>query len=111
MMNPADTNETTAGETGAGEAVKPKRRSRAKADAPEAQLDKPKRAPRQEAASQEAAQLAAAPAEASAPAGEDGAQRKGRGPRQMREQRNARTRDPQRAPAGAAADGAGAEAP
>jgi 23S rRNA pseudouridine2605 synthase len=111
MMNPVDTNETTAGETGAGAAVKPKRRTRAKADGPEAQADKPKRAPRQKAAPQDAGQPAEVQAEASAPASQEGVQRKGRGPRQMREQRNARTRDPQRTPAAEAADGAGAEAP
>lgn len=96
-------------ETGV-QADKPKRRTRAKPDAAEAQLDKPKRAPRKKAAPQDGAQPVEAQAQAGAPASQDGNQRKGRGPRQMREQRNARAKDTQRGQAGEG-QAAGAEAP
>jgi 23S rRNA pseudouridine2605 synthase len=119
MMNP-DITETTAVETGAEPAAKPKRRTRAKAqaDTPQAdtpKADKPKRA-RKPAAAQEAPgeqPTAPAPAvQAEAPAaasGQEAAQRKPRGPRQMREQRPPRNKDAQRAQPADGAQGAADE--
>jgi 23S rRNA pseudouridine2605 synthase len=114
MMNPVDTNETMAGETGAGEGVKPKRRPRAKAEGAEAQQgDKPKRAPRKKAAPQDGqpAEAQAQSAVQAAAPGEDGGQRKGRGPRQMREQRSARARQEPRAESPDAAGSTAEQAP
>lgn len=107
-------NENATAETGADAAAKPKRRTRAKAEVAEAQADKPKRAPRKKAAPQDGGQAAEPQAETAAPASQEGGQRKGRGPRQMREQRNARAKDAQRTQAGEGADAVaadGAEAP
>jgi 23S rRNA pseudouridine2605 synthase len=105
MMNPVDMNENAAEETGVDAGDKPKRRTRAKPEGTAAPADKPKRAPRKQAAPQEGGEASASQAQA-APASQEGGQRKGRGPRQMREQRSARVRDGQHAPAGEVAQAA-----
>jgi 23S rRNA pseudouridine2605 synthase len=111
MMNPADTTENHADETGKDAAAKPKRRPRAKPEGEQPQADKPRRAAKK-ALAQEVSpaaevpvQAAAGPAADAAPASE--APRKVRGPRQMREQRSARAKD---APRAAAVEGAEAPA-
>lgn len=98
MMNQVDTTETIAAETDAPAQAKPKRRTRAKPEAGQAQQDKPRRAAKKPVAQEAAAEQ---PAPEAAPAQEAG--KKGRGPRQMREQRSARAKEAQRAQ--------GAEAP
>ncbi|HWJ95690.1 MAG TPA: pseudouridine synthase, partial [Telluria sp.] len=98
MMN-NDTNETIPAEAAAD---KPKRRPRAaKAEGEAQQPAKPKRAPRKKAeaaADAPVAQAVAAPAAEAAPAQQANAmepgQRKGRGPRQLREQRGNRAAAP-----------------
>jgi 23S rRNA pseudouridine2605 synthase len=112
MMNPADTTENKAAETGPDGAAKPARRPRApKAEAGAAPAaDKPRRAARKaapEAPADGAAVAAPGPVAAEAAAEVDKAQRKPRGPRQMRAERSARVKD---APAAPAADG-GEQAP
>jgi 23S rRNA pseudouridine2605 synthase len=106
MMNQSDTTETHAAQTGTDPAAKPKRRTRAPADGAQPQPDKPKRAAK--AVAQDSPAPGAAPADGAAAPAQEGGQRKGRGPRQMREQRSARAKDGQRPEA---QDGAPAEAP
>ena len=115
MMN-QDTNETAgtaSTETGAEQAAKPKRRTRAKAEGDTPTADKPKRTRKAAAAPAAPAEAAPAPAvqaEAPAAAPAQEGQRKPRGPRQMREQRPARAKsEAQQAQPAEAAEGASEE--